>query len=183
MKLFIQIILFLILPAWTFGQGNMLLLKKRGKVMTTYYEGSEIILNSGLGMQQAKIDKLRDDSLSLLQFDIKTNMTPLGVYVLDTAAIYHSIISYKDIIALGKERHGGFDWETSGAGLLGGGTLLTAAGLATWIFSSKNSQYYASPSLVIGSATAAGIGYLLMKSTGHKYKIGKKYSLQFISTR
>lgn len=183
MKLFIQILLIFTLPAWVSAQGNMLLLKKKGKLMTTYYEGSEITLNSGLGMQHARIEKLNNDSLSLLQYNIKTNMTPLGVYVLDTLAVYRSIISYKDISAIGKDRSGGWDWGASGATLFGGGTLLSTAGLITWIFASRNSQYYASPSLVIGGAVAAGVGYLLMKSTGHKYKIGKKYSLQFISTR
>lgn len=183
MKYLIPFLLIIFLPAYTMAQqGNMLLLKKKGKVLKTYYEGSELLYNQGLGMQRARIEELKNDSISLIQYNVRTSMTSLGVYILDTVSTYRSMIPYKNILEIGKEQQG-WDWNASGATLFGGGTLLATAGLVTWIFSNKNSQYYAKPALVISGAVAAGVGFLLMKSTGHKFKIGKKYSLGFISTQ
>lgn len=80
--------------------------------------------------------------------------------------------------------HHGWDWQTSGAALLGGGTLLTVGGLLTWVFAEKNSRYYARPELVVTAAALAGIGYLLTKTkSGKGYRIGGKYALQYISTK
>ncbi len=182
MKYPLLFFLLLACPATLLAQGNMLLLKKNGKVMKSYYEGSEILFNQGMGTQRANIELLKDDSLFLIQYDVRTRMTNLGVYILDTVATYRSKISYKDIISLGKMKKG-WNWNTAGASLFGGGALLTTAGLITWVVAKPNTRYYARPALVITAAALTVVGYLLMKSSGQHYHIGKKYTLQFISTQ
>ncbi len=62
-------------------------------------------------------------------------------------------------------------------------TLLTAVGLGTWLFTKAGTEYYASPSLVIGGAALASIGYLLLKSNNSSYSIGKKYRLDYIKVK
>lgn len=181
MKTLLTISIFLLLPAMMIAQGNMLVLKKRGKVLKTFFEGSEIMYNSGYGMQKANIYHLKNDSLFLVQYQIVQRMTSLGVYVLDTISAYRSAIGYRDIRSIGKE--GSAFWNSSGATLFGGGTLLTTAGLITWIFAKPNTRYYARPALVITAAALAAAGYLMMKSSGKKMVIGKKYSLQYISPK
>ncbi len=181
MKTFFTFSLFLLIPVVMFAQGDMLLLKKRGRVVNTFFEGSEIMFNVGFGMQKANIYHMKKDSLFLVQYQVVQRMTSLGVYILDTAAAYRSAINYRDIRAIGKE--GSPFWNSSGAALFGGGTLLTTAGLITWIFAKPNTRYYARPALVITSAALAAAGYLMMKSSGKKMVIGKKYSLQYISPK
>lgn len=179
MKNLITFTIIILFPALINAQGNMMVLKKRAKVVQTFFEGSEIMYNSGYGMQKAHIYHLKNDSLFLVQYQVVQRMTSLGVYILDTVAAYRSAIGYRDIRSIGKE--GSSFWNSSGATLFGGGTLLTTAGLITWIFSKPNTRYYARPALVITSAALAAAGYLMMKSSGKKMVIGKKYSLQYIS--
>lgn len=168
-------------PAFVSGQGEMLILKKHGKVQKTFFKGSQLIFDLGNGMQSANLYQLKNDSLFLAQYDIRMVMGSLAIPVQDTVATYRSQISYKDIIAIGKE-HTGWNWNATGISLFSGGALLTTAGLVSWIVAQKNTRYYARPGLVGGAAAFTGIGFLLMKSTGDKkMTIGKKYTLEYIS--
>lgn len=180
MKTILILFLFLV-PAVLFAQSDFLMLKKNGKVVKSYYPGSEIMFSAGDFYREAKITDINNDSLFLVQYDVRTVMTNLGVYMLDTVATYYSAIRYSDITALGQKTYG-FSWKGAGATLFGGGTVLTVAGLLTWVFAKPNTRYYAPPAFVGAAAALAGIGYLLMQNKGHQMKIGKKYSLQYIST-
>ena len=162
-----------------FAQNDLLILKKNQRKVTTYYPGSEIDFSTADRYYEAYITSIKHDSLFLVQYDIRRVVTTVGAVISDTVSEYHFAVNYRSIISLGKKREG-FDWNASGAALFGGGSLLTAAGLATWVFSKPNTRYYARPALVIGAAALAGVGYLLMHSGNKTMVLGKKYSLNYI---
>lgn len=179
MKKLFPLILMIFLPVWLSAQGNILMLKKKNKTLKNFYEGSEIIFDAGMGMQKAQIYQMKNDSLFLVQYQVEQRMTSLGFAVPDTVAAYRSGINYREIRAIGTIPSS--FWNASGASLFGGGALLTTAGLLTWVFAKPDTRYYARPELVIAAAALAGVGFLMMKSSGKKMVIGKKYSLQYIS--
>lgn len=167
------------IPALLSAQGEMLVLRKKGKVEKTFFKGSNIIFNAGFGMMQGNIYGFRNDSVFIISYDVRPVMTSLGITVYDTVSTYLNSFYYKDIIKIGREEKG-WSWSASGASLFGGGTLLTLGGLATWIFAKKDTRYYARPGFVAVSAAAAGVGYLLMTGKGKKIIIGNKYTLEYI---
>jgi hypothetical protein len=164
------------------AQSDLLILKKNQRTHKTFFPGSEMVFSTAMGSFDAFVTSIQRDSIFLIQYDIRQVPTNLGVYVLDTVARYRFGINYHDITGFGKE-HKNFDWHASGAALFGGGVLLTTVGLGTWIFSKPNTRYYARPSLVIGSAALAGVGYLLLRSNSKGIKLGKKYSLTYIKVK
>lgn len=173
---------FLIAPFCSNAQGEMLLLKKKGKVFKSYYAGSDIIFDAGMGLQQAQIYQMKNDSVFLVQYDVRQVMTTLGIPRWDTVGAYRFAINYKDIRELAEAPHG-WNWHSAGAVLLGGGTLLTAAGLLTWVLAKKDTRYYARPEFVGTAAALAAVGFLLQKTkSGKRWNIGKKYTLQYIGT-
>lgn len=182
MMRFIIIPILFFVPLLSNAQGDMLLLKKKSKVVRSYFSGSSIYFDNGFGMKQAQISRMKNDSLFLVQYQIRRVVTTSGFAFPDTLGTYGFTVAYRDIDALAEMKHG-WDWQTSGAALFGGGAVVTTAGLLTWVFSKKDTRYYARPGLVISAAALTGVGYLLMQvSPAHKWKIGRKYSLQYIST-
>ena len=162
---------------------DLLVLKKHKRTLKSYFPGDEIFFNTARGNYYGYIKSIKNDSLFLVQYDIRQIQTSLGVYILDTITSYSFAINYKEIISLGKNKQNHFDWSASGGALFGGGIILTTVGLGTWIFTKPNTQYYASPYLVGGAALLAGIGYLLLKSKSKGQLIGKKYSLEYIRVK
>lgn len=162
-----------------FAQSDLLILKKNNHKIESYYPGSEIDFSTPQRYFEAYITTVKNDFVFLVQYNIQRVLTRIGVYVLDTVSEYHFAVNYHEIISIGKKRKG-FDWNASGAALFGGGTLLTTAGLVTWIFSKPNTRYYARPALVIGAASLAAIGYILMKTGNKTMVLGKKYTLTYL---
>jgi hypothetical protein len=165
----------------SFAQSDLLILKKNGRTMKTFFPGNRIQFSTTGRQFDAFITSIRKDSIFLVQYDIRSVPSNLGFNIVDTVARYYFSINYKDIIAFNKSR--GSFVRGSGGGLFGGGILLTTAGLITWIFAKPNTRYYARPELVGGAAALTGIGYLMMKSSGTEYRIGKKYSLNYIAVK
>lgn len=169
-------------PLFAGAQSDMLLLKKGPKVVRSYFTGSTIYFDNGFGIKQAQISRMNKDSLFLIQYQIRQVGTASGFSFPDTLGTYGFTVDYKDIDMIADPKHG-WDWQTSGAALFGGGAVVTTAGLLTWVFAKKNTRYYARPGLVISAAALTGVGYLLLRvSPVHKWKIGRKYSLHYIST-
>ncbi|MEO9071094.1 MAG: hypothetical protein ABI261_08665 [Ginsengibacter sp.] len=164
------------------AQSDLLILKKSYHTVETFFPGSEMTFSTSSRFYKAYVSSIKNDSVFLIQYDVRPIPTTLGIYILDTVSTYRFAINYHDIISFGKSRSG-FDLNSSGAALFGGGILLTTAGLVTWIFTKPNTQYHASPQLIIGAAVLAGIGYLLMKSGNKNMKLGKKYSLDYIKVK
>ncbi|MDP4283078.1 MAG: hypothetical protein Q8891_01540 [Bacteroidota bacterium] len=164
------------------AQYDILILKKNNRTQQSFFTGSEMTFTTATGFYHAYVTSIERDSVFLIQYDIRQIPTSLGVYVLDTLARYNFGINYHDITGFDKMTNK-FDWSASGGALFGGGVLLTTVGLGTWIFTKPNTRYYASPSLVIGSAILAGIGYLMLKSSNKGRRLGKKYMLQYIKMK
>ncbi len=160
---------------------DFIILKKSDKRVKTFFAGSQIQFETAAGFYAGQINYIKKDTIYLLQFDIRPIPTNMGVIVWDTLATYRLQFNYKDILAVGSQNKSGFNGSASGGSLFGGGLLLATVGLGTWFFTKPGTQYYASPYLVGGAAILAGAGYLLLKGNSGNYKIGKKYSLEYIS--
>jgi hypothetical protein len=164
------------------AQTDFIVLKKNDRTLKTMFAGEEVSFTTSLRYYSGRIDAVEKDSLYLLEYDVRQIPTNLGVYILDTVATYRSGIYYRDILKIQNKKRG-FNLAASGASLLGGGILLTTIGLGTWLFTKEGDQYHASPKLVIGSALLGAAGYVLLKTNGNNYTIGKKYQLQYIRTK
>ena len=165
------------------AQNDLLLLKKNNRTVKSFFPGTQIDFSTVSRYYEAQIRGIKKDSVYLAQYETRKVYSPtLGVFLIDTVAVYHFGVNYKEIIALGKDTKK-FNWSGSGAALFGGGVLLTTAGLITWIFAKPNTRYYARPQLVIGAAALGAIGYLLLKSGNKPTKLGKKYTLQYVKLK
>ena len=162
---------------------DFIVLKKDQRTIKSFFAGSNVGFVTENGYYSGKIISVKKDSLFMEQYDIRQVPTNLGVYVVDTVATYRLAFNYKEIIKIENQKRKGFNWAASGGSLLGGGVLITAVGLGTWVFTKPGTQYHASPALVISGAALAGIGYLLLKSNGSYYAIGKKYHLEYIKVK
>ncbi|MEO6187931.1 MAG: hypothetical protein ABIO82_03180 [Ginsengibacter sp.] len=161
----------------------MLVLKKKGRTVDRFFPGNQLSFSTGTAYYDGVISTIARDTIFLIRYDIRQMPTTLGVYYIDTVATYHNAIYYKDILALNKSQDKNFNWSGSGGALLGGGTLLTAFGLGTWLFAKPNTRYYASPYLVGGAAVLGATGYFLMRAGAGGIVIGKKYSLEYIDVK
>jgi hypothetical protein len=171
-------LLFVLFAAPLFAQpSDLIVLKKKGQTIKTYFAGSQIHFTSSTGVNvEAFIKAIRNDTLFLKGFIIRQIPTQLGVYVLDTS-YYYSQYHYKQIVSFEKSGRY-FDWGGSGGALFGGGILLAAANGVVYLADNKKF----SPELLAASVALAGVGYLLLKTSGRGIKIGKKFSLIYVST-
>ena len=176
----ILIVLILLHTNITAQRSDFLLLKKKDRVMKSYYSGSSISFGTASGNFSGIITAIHRDSVFFRQYDIRQMLSNLGVYILDTLAVYDMAFNYHDMLTIGKKQRG-FNLAASGTALFGGGALLTTCGLITWLVTKPGTRYHASSGLVFGSAAFTGAGYLLMRS-GNSHKLGLKYFLEYIPT-
>ncbi|MDB5200440.1 MAG: hypothetical protein JWO92_2403 [Chitinophagaceae bacterium] len=162
---------------------DFIVVKKDQRTVKSFFAGSNIAFETVSGYYSGQINALQRDSLFLTQFDVRQVPTRLGVMVLDTVATYRLGFNYKEITKIENQKRKGFDWSASGGSLFGGGILITAIGLGTWIFTKPGTKYHASPGLIISAAGLAGVGYLLLRSNNSYYSIGKKYQLEYIKVK
>lgn len=182
-SVFIYLIASLICTVVLSQPTDFLVVKKDQRTIKNFFSGSHIGLETGGGKYYGLITAVKQDSLFLNQYDIRSVITGMGFYVVDTVATYRLSFNYKQILKIEKPKRKGFNWAASGGSLLGGGVLLTALGLGTWIFTKPGSSSHASVAFVAGSAALAGIGYLLVRSNGSYYSIGKKYQLEYVKVK
>ncbi len=162
---------------------DILLLKKDLRTIKTFFPGNEITFSTSSGFYNGFITSINRDSLFIIQYDVRQMPSNLGVYFLDTVAVYRYGINYKQIVGFNKSSSKKFNRGGSGGALFGGGILISTVGLGTWIFAKPNTRYYASPYLIGSAALLGGIGYLLLKSASKGIEIGKKYSLEYIHVK
>lgn len=155
---------------------DFILLKHKNKTITSYFEGGIIKFTSSSGSYvEANILKVKNDTLFLREYVVRAVPTQLGVYVLDTVAVYFNQYHYNQVKSIGKQGRR-FDVKGSGAALMGGGALLLVAGGIVYLADNKNY----SPRLMIGAAALGGLGYLLTKTGTDAMVMGKKYSLVYV---
>lgn len=162
---------------------DFIVLKKDQRTVKSFFAGSNIGFKTANGSYTGQITSVKKDSLFINQYDVRQVLTNFGFYVIDTVATYRLVFNYKDIIKVENQKRKGFNWAASGGTLFGGGILITAVGLGTWIFTKPETQYHASPALVISAGALAGVGYLLLRSSSSYYSIGKKYQLEYVKVK
>lgn len=155
---------------------DVLLLKRNNKTIKRYFAGKNIELTTKTDAYLvANISKIDNDTLYLKQYVVRQIPTRLGVFVLDTVSTYNYIYHYNQIKAIGKTGRR-FNSSASAASLMGGGVLLL---LASGIVYLADNQKF-SPELMIASASLTAVGYIIAKTGGKGYLIGKKYKLDYL---
>ncbi|MEO7800792.1 MAG: hypothetical protein ABIR81_02270 [Ginsengibacter sp.] len=171
-----------IIPASVAQRSDFIVLKKHNKTIKSFFSGTNTSFIADGQFYSGSINRIEKDSIFITQYDIRRVPTNLGIYIIDTISALVYPVYYKKISQVMKDKEG-FDWAASGTSLFGGGALLTTVGLATWALTKKDSRYYAGPKLVGGSALAALVGYILLKSNRSTYLVNKKVTLQYISAK
>jgi len=141
----------------TRAQTNLLVLEKNGNNVTTYSTGMNIRMETIYHQWfDGAITAMRNDSIFVDGFP------------------FH----YKEIEALRKERK--IHSKTTGALLMiaGGGVLLLGAVNGLYR-GDKTSTWFTATSYITAGALLGG-GYLLTKGHYREYRLGKKYTLQYI---
>ena len=161
------------------AQSDLLVLKKNNKTIQSFYPGTDMHFTTALRYYEATITSIQNDSVQFVQYSIRRIPLTSGGVIMDTVGTFNFGLHYQDILTL-ENRRKGFDWAGSGAGLFGGGIVLTTAGLISWVLAKPDTRYYARPELVIAGAALAATGFLLMKTGNRKTVIGKKYTLNYI---
>lgn len=177
MKLFLPVLL--MFSTASFAQSaDFIILKKRGKTVQTFYAGTNIAFTTTTGaFIDARINRIKNDTLYLQQFIINYQPTTFGTYIVDTVGSYRYQYHYNQIAAFGRKEKTGFNTRGSGAALLGGGVVLALASGVVYLVDRKN---FSAP-LLIASVALGGIGYLLSKGKSSGMVVGKKYKLVYIS--
>lgn len=171
---------FLLVASFAHGQGNVLLLQKRGKTQETFFQGKYIAIQTRQGnFASGIITNIRADSLFLRYFDIEQSTTQYGGIFFDTVYKYSTAIHYNDIGAFIDVRRGG--------GRRSGGTLLMIAGGGVLALGAVNGIYRGDPprdwyttTSYISAGALTGLGLLMKRPGTTKRVIGKKYSLKIL---
>src|SRR6476660_4074110 len=141
-------------------QSDFIILKKKNKTLHSYYAGTQIEFMTNTGAyRDALITAIANDTLYLQEFLIRRYQTQLGFFITDTAGSYRYAYHHNQIASIGKKRKG-FNVRGSGAGLMGGGILLTVGSGVVYLVDRDKF----SPGLMIGSAALALAGYFMSKA-------------------
>lgn len=166
----------------SFAQSDFIQLKKNNKVLGSWFSNNYITLQ--LKNEQwldAIIHDIKNDSLFLRPYTLRTNYNRLGINYIDTVYYGFMNVSVNEIKAFPKKE---------GSGLIKRGTLFTIAGGGYLLLNiintlSSNDPLFASdnlPKLGIGASLLA-IGIALGATHTSSYIIGKKYYIEYISAK
>ncbi|MEO8582432.1 MAG: hypothetical protein ABI415_01475 [Flavitalea sp.] len=156
----VRTILFILLifPLAVSSQTNFLILKKRGKQLRLYVTGSEISLRTVYGTSY-------DGYITQMQHD--------SVFVNGIPFHYKEIASFSNL-----GTRSGF--LTVGTGMLAAAGGIIGLGAINGIYrKDKAKDYYSKSGLITAAALAVG-GYVMRKAYFINYKVGKKYSVQYL---
>jgi hypothetical protein len=167
----------------SFGQSDFFQLKKRDKVLKTWYKDNYIYLQlKNSQWLNAVIYKIQDDSLYLRPYIVQTYVNRLGLNFLDTTFYGLMTIHINNIRAFPKEDEG-FSYVKNGLifDIAGGGYLL----LNVINTLSDGDQVFGSDNIAkISIATGVlALGIVLGLTHKSTYIIGKKYRLEYISVK
>lgn len=171
--------LLLLFSQGAFSQSaDYILLKKKNRVVQTFFKGSHIEFVTTRGAyRDAQIRDIRNDSIFLQEYLIKRVPTTLGFFIIDTAGSFSYKYHYKEIGSFGKTNKK-FNVLNSGSSLFSGGLLITLASGVSYIANKKKF----SPGLAAAGVGLGGLGYLTVKAAGKPIVPGKrKYKLEYIN--
>ncbi|MES2774142.1 MAG: hypothetical protein V4722_08155 [Bacteroidota bacterium] len=164
------------------AQNDLLLLRKNNKTIRQFYPGISMqFYTENKQLISGFITKIKDDSLYLDQFDIRTMYTGWGSAVYDTVTTYHLAFSYKDIVAFPAK-------QKMGSATIPGLLMIGSAGYAALNIinaGTQNESLTGSENLT-KLGIAAGVfatGFLLKKSKKDYWPVGKKYKLVYLGMK
>ncbi|HEX5150873.1 MAG TPA: hypothetical protein VFW07_05465 [Parafilimonas sp.] len=167
----------------SFSQSDFFQLKKRDKVLKTWYKDNDIYFQLGNGQWiTAVIHKIQDDSLYLRPYQVQTFVNRLGLNYLDTTFYGLMTIHINSIHAFPKDDEG-FSYVKNGAifKIAGGGYLLlniiNTLSDGDPVFGEDNL-----PKIGIAAGVIA-VGVVLGLTHKSTYIIGKKYRLEYIAVK
>jgi len=171
----------LLVSTSSFSQSaDFIQLKKKNKLVTTFYSGMDISFTAQSGANiNAHINGIENDTLYLQEFIIQYLPTTFGTYIIDTFVSYRNKYRYNKVAAIGKKEKTNFNTKGSGAALFGGGALLTLASSVVYVADRKKF----SPPLLLTSVGLGTLGYFMAKGKkgGSGMVIGKKYKLVYMN--
>lgn len=156
---------------------DFIVLKKKGKTVRSYYEGTQIEFITASGTyRNALVKRISNDTIHIKEFMVRTLPTIWGTYMLDTLGSFSYAYHYKEIYSFGPKKKG-FNLRGSGSSLMGGGILLMLGSGVVYL--ADRDKF--SPALLGAAAGLTGVGYLLNKSGSKGIIAGKKgYSISYM---
>ena len=179
MKILLPILFLISIDSFS-QSADFVQVRKKGKVVTTFYSGGEIAFTSESGSYiSAHINGIKNDTIYLQQFIVQYLPTTIGTYIIDTVGSYHYKYHYNQIKVIGQKEKTNFNTKGSGAALLGGGALLT---LASGVVYLVDKEKFSAP-LLLASVGLGTLGYFMAKGNknGGGLVIGKKYKLVYMN--
>ncbi|MBV9961167.1 MAG: hypothetical protein JO072_02870 [Parafilimonas sp.] len=167
----------------SFAQSDFIQLKKHNKVIQSWFKGNYIYVQ--LQNEQwinAVIYNIKDDSLYLRPYRVYTYANRLGLPFLDTTFYGLMPVHYSYLYAFPKEDEG-FSYVKNGLifDIAGGGYLL----LNTINTLTSGDDLFAAdniPKITIATGVLA-LGIILGVTHKPNYIVGKKYHIEYISTK
>ncbi|MES2645392.1 MAG: hypothetical protein V4717_00855 [Bacteroidota bacterium] len=175
------LLLSLIFPITLIAQeSDILLLQKNNRTIRQFFAGTNISFITTDGMPvSAYINFIKNDSLFLLQHDVRMVPNYFGTYSPDTVAVYNLNFSLKNI--------GSFPARPRKFALITNGSLFMIGGAAYLLLNMINTIRVADPLFgkdnlpnLIGGVSTFAAGFLLNKTVVTEYKLGKKYKLKYL---
>lgn len=155
--------------------------KKNNRTLKTYFPGTPIVLETvDYRYFSGIIQSVRNDSVFIKQYDVRTLMNQWGTTSVDTVGSYLIQLHYKDINKVVFDRKESF-W------FIKNGTLFMIGGLGYAALNVINGAYLKEPitdkrnlqSLAIALGVAGG-GYVLNRIQHLRNKNGKRYRIEYI---
>ena len=180
-RLLLLLFLFLSVNALAQFSDMISVRKKNGSNIKTFYAGSPIVLQTTTGAYvEGRISDIRHDSIFIATYDIRTVMSQLGVWVVDTVAKYELGLHYTEI-----ERIKVFTYHRFLRGKID--KLLTIGGAGYFALNVLNHATHGQSltgagngkSLAI-SAGAFGLGFVINKLFGVNHFSRKKHKIVYV---
>jgi hypothetical protein len=138
--------------------------KKNGRSVKNFYTGSPILLQTTDGAYlQGPIKAIRNDSVYITFYDIRSYPTALGTFMRDTVAVYYPVVHFKEIRRIHISTRRKFLQNATGPILMIGGAGYLALNLLNGTLYNQpitDKQNMRSLSVAAG---AFGLGYVIRK--------------------
>jgi hypothetical protein len=180
---FLMLLCSLVLPVFTVAQvSDFITVKKRNnRTVRSYFPGAPIVCQTAYGQYlNGYVEAVRNDSVFVKQYDIRSVPNMWGVSKIDTVGSYITGIHYKEIRMMIYERRRSFGFVRSG-------TIFIIGGLGYAGLNLINGQYLREPNgnkenlKKLGiAAGVAGSGFLLKYLNNRSQRNHKKYRVEYI---
>ncbi|HRP54819.1 hypothetical protein [Agriterribacter sp.] len=174
---------FLLLPACFFfslssfsQQSDFLSFRKRDRTIKTFFKGMPIeFVHLNGSAVNGIIEKIYNDTIYIVQYDVRMFPTMWGTRVRDTIGYYDLRFHYREIAAIPKPPKA-FEFVRNGTlfMLSGGGYAF----LHTFNGLTQKRKIY--PSTLVISGGVAALGFTMRKLRKYYYPVGKKYKMEYI---